>query len=143
MSGSKLYLPRGVRQAQMSKAVVFWWNKSADFIMCPPSPIAPPPAGFERIECRHAHEVDSWSARLRLQDKRVREMSEFERFEYEGKIQSGIIDEMKACLARSNDPLNRQFMAHFIAQAEKKREQRKMEVIESYMHCEAEEGVAH
>jgi hypothetical protein len=130
------------RNAQMTKAVVFWFNRSADFIMCPPSPIAPPPAGFERIECRHAHEVDSWSARLRLQEKRVREMTEFERFEYEGKIQYAIIEEMKKCLANSTDTVNREFMAHFIKVAEEKRAKRQVEVMETYMHCEAQEGVA-
>ena len=128
------------RNSQMAQAVVFWYNRSADFIMCPPSPIAPAPAGFEKIECRHAHEVDSWSARLRLQEKRVREMTEFERFEYEGKVQAQIIEEMKACYLRSNDPVNKEFMAIAIRNAEAKREQRKMEVMETYMHIEGYEA---
>lgn len=135
---SNLILPR--RYAQMRKAVVFWFNRSADFIMLPPSPIAPPPAGFERIECRHANEVDSWSARLRLQDKRLREMNAIERFEFEGKVQSSIIEEMKACYQRSTDPVNREFMAIAIRKAEEKREKRQMEVIESYMHIEGFEA---
>lgn len=128
------------RNTQMAQPVVFWWNKTAEFIMLPPSPIAPAPAGFEKIECRHAHEVDSWSARLRLQEKRVREMTEYERFEYEGKVQAQIIEEMKTCLLNSNDPVNRQFMAHFIKMAEEKREKRKMEVMETYMHAEGYEA---
>lgn len=72
----------------------------------------------------------------------MHEMTETERFEYEGKIQSGIIEEMEACLARSTDPVNKQFMAFFIAKAKEKREQRRMEVVETFMHCEANEGVA-
>lgn len=110
--------------------------------MCPPSPVAPPPKGFERIECRHAFEVDMWSRRLRAQEKRVREMTETERFDYEGKIQHSIIEEMKQCLANSTDAPNREFMAYFIRQAEDKREKRRMEVVETYMHCESKEGVA-
>jgi len=137
---SNLILPP--QYAQMAKPVVFWFNRSADFIMLPASPIAPPPKGFERIECRHAHEVDIWSRRLRRQEQRVREMTEVERFEYEGKIQSGIIEEMKRCLANSTDPTNKQFLAYFIAQAEKKREDRRLELAVSYMECEASEGVA-
>jgi len=137
---SKLYLPR--KYAQMSKPVVFWFNRTADFIMCPPSPIAPPPAGFERIECRHAHEADSWSARLRLQEKRMREMTEFERFEYEGKVQASIIEEMEKCLARATDQTNREFLAYFIRLAKEKQRRRAVEVVETYMHAEAKEGVA-
>lgn len=135
-----LLIPR--RQVQMSKPVVFWFQKSTQFIMLPPSPVAPPPKGFERIECRRAHEVDMWSRRLRRQEKRLHEMTEAERFEYEGKVQHSIIEEMKQCLANSTDALNRQFMAYFIRQAEEKREKRRMEVIETAMHCELKEGVA-
>jgi hypothetical protein len=142
MSGSNLILPRRTRQAQMSTPIVFWYQRKTQFIMCPPSPIAPAPSGFEKIECRHALEVEKWSQRLRAQEKRMHEMTETERFEYEGKIQSGIIEEMEACLARSTDPVNKQFMAFFIAKAKEKREQRRMEVVETFMHCEANEGVA-
>lgn len=138
MSG--LYLPR--KQAQMSKPVVFWFNKKADFIMCPPSPVAPAPAGFQKIECRHAAEVDMWSRRLRRQEKRIREMTDVERFELEGKVQSDIIEEMKRCLANSTDAVNKQFLAYFIQKAEEKRAARRMEVVETFMHCEAKEGVA-
>jgi len=135
-----LWKPR--RYVQMSKGVVFWYNKAADFIMCPPSPIAPPPAGFQKIECVHASEVDMWSRRLRRQEKRIREMTETERFEYEGKVQSAIIEDMKKCLANASNETNRQFLAYFIRKAEEKREKRRMEVVETFMHCEAKEGVA-
>ena len=138
MSG--LYLPR--KQSQMSKPVCFWYHPKTQFIMCPPSPIAPPPAGFQRIECRKAYEVDMWSRRLRRQEQRVREMTEVERFELEGKIQSDIIAEMKRCLASSTDSVNKQFMEFFIRKAEEKRQQRRMEIAETFMHCEAKEDVA-
>jgi hypothetical protein len=138
MSG--LFLPR--KQAQMSKAIVFWFNRSADFIMCPPSPVAPAPAGFEKIECRHAAQVDMWSRRLRRQEKRIREMTDVERFEFEGKVQSGIIEEMKKCLANATDQVNREFLSYFIKKAEEKRSARRMEVVETFMHVEAKEGVA-
>ncbi len=79
---------------------------------------------------------------MRLQEKRMREMTVLERFEYEGKIQDGIIEEMKACYRRSTDPVNKEFMAWFIQKAINVRETRKAEVIETFMHCEASEGVA-
>src|SRR5882672_3240190 len=117
----------------MSEPVVFWFSKKLDNIMMPASPIAPPPIGYERIECRHAHEVDTWSARLRAQEKRIYEMTEGERFEYEGKIQSHIIAEMEKCLANSTDATNKQFMAWFIEKAKAKREKRRLEMLETWM----------
>lgn len=83
-----------------------------------------------------------WSRRLRRQEKRLFEMSETERFEYEGKVQSSIIDDMKECLRKSTDPTNKQFMEFFIKKAEEKREKRRMETIETAMACERSEGVA-
>ncbi len=91
--------------------------------MLPASTVAPPPAGYQRIECRHAHEVDTWSNRLRAQEKRFFEMTDLERFEYEGKIQSHIIEEMEACLAS-------------------RASRRPPKAPENHMACESSEGVA-
>lgn len=136
-----LILPR--QYAQMAEPVVFWFARKLDHIMLPASPIAPPPTGYERIECRHAHEVDTWSSRLRAQEKRFFEMTDLERFEYEGKIQSHIIEEMELCLARANDSTNKQFMEWFIRQAKERRASRRPpKPPEQHMACEAEDGVA-
>lgn len=137
---SDLYIPKHL--ARKTLRIVFWYCRQADFIMLPPSPLAPAPKGFEKIECRYAADVDMWSRRLRRQEKRMREMTDIERFEYEGKVQSSIIEEMKACLAKSTDETNRRFMEFFIKQAEAKRASRRMEVVETFMHCEAKENVA-
>lgn len=136
---TQLFVPR--RLAHKPK-IVFWYQPKTQFIMCPPSPIAPPPYGFQKIECQNAAEVDMWSRRLRRQEKRMHEMTEAERFELEGKIQFDIIQNMKECLAKATDETNRQFLLYFIRQAEEKREKRRMEVIETFMHCESSEGVA-
>jgi hypothetical protein len=132
----------GQHNAQMAKPIVFWWSQNLDHIMCPPSPIAPPPTGYVRVECRHANEVEIWSSRLRSQEKRIREMTDGERFEYEGKIQSHIIEELEQCLARSTDQLNREFVALALRDAKHKRETRRIEQVETFMACEAKEGIA-
>jgi hypothetical protein len=139
---STLIVPRHLARPAHKPKIVFWHQPKTGFIMCPPSPVAPPPQGFQKIECQNAAEVDMWSRRLRRQEKRLHEMTEAERFEYEGRIQSDIIEEMKKCLAASNDTTNREFMAYFIRMAEEKREKRRMEVIETWMACEAKDGVA-
>ena len=139
MSG--LLLPR--KYAQMSEPVIFWFCPKLDFIMLPASTIAPPPSGYQRVECRHAYEVDIWSRRLRRQEQRFFEMSELERYEYEGKIQSHIIEEMEACLKTSVDAKNKKFMVWFIEQAKQKRASRRPPAApENHMACESTEGVA-
>jgi hypothetical protein len=138
---TNLILPR--QYVQMENPVVFWFSKKLQHIMLPASPIAPPPTGYERIECKHAYEVDMWSRRLRRQEKRFFEMTDLERFEYEGKIQSYIIEEMELCLSRATDSKNKQFMEWFIRQAKEKRASRRApKAPEAHMACEAEEGVA-
>lgn len=139
---TQLYVPSRLAKKAHKPKVVFWHQPKTDWIMCPPSPLAPAPFGFQKIECQNAAEVDMWSRRLRRQEKRMHEMTEAERFELEGKIQFDIIEEMKKCLANSTDETNRRFMQYFIRQAEEKREKRRMEVVETFMHCEAQEGVA-
>lgn len=138
---SELIIPRYLAKRKPQK-IVFWFNKKADFIMCPPSPLAPPPAGFQKVECQNASEVQKWSSRLRTQEKRVYEMTELERYELEGKIQSDIIAEMEECYRNSTDPVNREFMAYHIRLAKAHRAQRRPQARETFMHCEAEEGVA-
>jgi hypothetical protein len=139
---SELILPRHICNAQMSKPVVFWFSKKLSHMMCPASPLAPAPAGYERIECRHAHEVDLWSNRLRAQEKRIREMTDEERYNFEEPIRAHMLSELRANLQKATDPVNREFLARSIEMIERKREQRRKEFVETAMHCEREEGVA-
>ena len=132
---SRLILPR--QNVQMSQPVVFWFSKKLDHIMLPPSPLAPAPTGYQRIECRHAHEVDKWSARLRAQEKRLREMNDEERYNFEEPIRAHGIAELRKLLANSTDQANREFLAQGISNLERKREARRKEHVETFMHIEA------
>ncbi|SRR6266481_2200966 len=138
---SGLLLPR--QYAQMEKPVVFWFCPKLDHIMLPASTVAPPPSGYQKIECRHAYEVEIWSRRLRSQEQRFFEMTDLERFEYEGKIQSHIIEEMEVCLHAATDSRNKQFMQWFIDRAKAQRASRRPpKAPENHMACESSEGVA-
>src|SRR4051812_15780603 len=114
----RLILPR--QYVQMSQPVIFWFCRTLDHIMCPPSPVAPPPTGYQRIECRHAHEVDKWSARLRAQEKRMRDMNDEERYNFEEPIRAHGIAILREQLAKATDKKNRIFLATNIALLEQK-----------------------
>jgi hypothetical protein len=88
-----LIVPKHLAKKAYKHKVVFWYQPKTQFLMCPPSPVAPPPTGFQRIECDNAAEVDMWSRRLRRQEQRLREMSDVERFEYESRVESDIIED--------------------------------------------------
>lgn len=140
-SSSGLYLPARIN-AQMAKPIVFWYSKKLDHIMCAPSHIPPAPNGYEKIECRHAHEVETWSARLRAQEKRLDDMTAEERYNFEEPIRSHMLQELRKNLRDATDPVNREFLARSIFRIERKREHMRQEHIERVMHCEKSEGVA-
>lgn len=128
----------------MTKPIVFWFNKKRDFIMNPPGPDCLPPTGYERIECRHAHEVDTWSNRLRAQEKRIHEMTVEERYVFEDAIRFDMIEEMKKQLAEAPNPQSKMFLTAAIEHFTQRREAARPahQAIESHMGCESEEGVA-
>jgi hypothetical protein len=126
----------------MSKPVVFWHSKKLDHIMCPPSPIAPPPAGYERVECVHAHQADMWSRRLRRQEKRLYEMTDEERYNFEEPIRAHMLRELEKNLREAKTETNRVFLAMAIQNIKRKRQQRSKETYETFMHFEAKENVA-
>jgi hypothetical protein len=129
-------------QAQMSKPIVFWYSKQLQHIMVPPSHVVPEPIGYERIECRHAHEVDLWSNRLRQQEQRVHQMTLEERYNFEEPIRQHMMDELRKNLRDAKDPTNRAFLVRAIEKISEKREKMRKDVIESKMACESNEGVA-
>ena len=137
----ELYIPQHLAKKPPAR-IVFWVSRKLNHIMCPPSPLAPAPTGYEKIECRYAHEVDKWSGKLRAQEKRLREMTDEERYNFEEPIRQHGIAELRKALAKANDPVNRQFLDAAIKALERKRESRRQEVVETFMHAEAKEGVA-
>lgn len=142
---SNLWLPPNYqrRNVQMAKAVVFWFSKKLDHILLPAAPLCPAPTGYQRIECIHAKDVDLWSDKLRAQEKRVREMTDEERYNFEEPIRAHGIAELRKALKDAVDPANRLFLVRSIERLEQKREERRKEYVESYMACEAQEKVAH
>jgi hypothetical protein len=142
---SGLLVPSSLRHnVQMAKPVVFWINRKRDFIMNPPGPDCIPPTGYERIECRHAHEADAWSARLRAQEKRIHEMTVEERYVFEDAIRFDMLEELKKQLAESQTPQQKMFLTAAIEHFTQRRDAARPthQSIESHMGFEAEEGVA-
>ena len=127
----------------MGAPIAFWYNRKRDFIMNPPHHSIPTPPGYEKIECRHAHEVEKWSARLRAQDKRLAEMNDIERYEFEDALRADGIAAARKELMTVSDPFNRQIANEIIRRMVESREKHARPIqVESAMTCESKEGVA-
>lgn len=139
----RIIIPGGERtQAQMSKPIVFFWSQKLQHIILPPHWSIPAPVGYEKIECRHAHDADVWSERLRQQEKRIHEMTLEERYNFEEPIRDHMMNELRKNLRDAKDPTNRAFLLRAIEKISEKREKMRKDVIESKMAFEAKEGVA-
>lgn len=127
----------------MGTPIVFWFNKKLDYILNAPHHSVTPPTGYQKIECRHAHEVEKWSAKLCAQDKRIAEMTDEERYIFEDGIRADALKEARKNLQTMTDPFNREMAALIIHRMEASRTKfAKPTVVESHMACESSEGVA-
>ncbi len=126
------------RNVQLPKAVVFLYAKKIDWIILPADPRMELP-GYERIECRHAHEVEKWSEKLRAQEKRMRELKDEERYNVEEPLRVYGEQELVKALREATTESNKRFLARSIENIRKKREAARKEYVESYMHVEGYE----
>lgn len=126
------------RNTQLAKAIVFLYAKKIDWIILPADPRMELP-GYERIECRHAHEVEKWSAKLRSQEQRMKELNDEERYNVEEPLRSYGEAELVKALQTATTEANKKFLARSIENIRKKREQARKEYVDSYMHVEGYE----
>jgi TolA-binding protein len=139
----EIVTPRG--NAQMETKIYFWYNPRTQHIMqgAPPQYDAMKPMGYQTIECNHAHEAEKWSERLRTQDQRITEMSDYEREQIEGPMREDLRKQIKARLRElesgtdtKNARLNAAFMKHALRMLDQQEEKAKT-IRQSYLHVEA------
>jgi hypothetical protein len=149
---SELWLPKHLRKErvaqqgnlrQLSKAIIYWYNRKRDYIVVgAPEPIKAP-SGYETIRCIHAHEADKWSERLRAQERRLAQMTDEERLAFEDAVAAENIAEARKNLARMPDSFNKQIAALIVERMEASRAKHaKPSVVEGVMAFEKEECVA-
>ena len=139
----EIVAPRG--NAQMATKIYFWYNSRTQHIMqgAPPQFDHLKPMGYQTIECNHAHEAEMWSDRLRKQDQRITEMSDYEREQIEGPMREdlrkqikGRLRELEAGIDTKNARLNAMFMKKALHMLDEQEAKAKT-VRQSYLHLEA------
>jgi hypothetical protein len=126
------------QNAQLGTKIVFWYNPRTQHILQGAPEQFEPIYGYEKRICNHAHEAETWSARLCAQDKRVAEMNDYERSEYEGPIRADIRKELTEKLRNASSPLNAALLQRALLELDKAEASAKTKR-ESYLHAEAYE----
>lgn len=134
----ELWIPRHLKPAVKRTRVVFYYQPKLDRVLVGFPENFPAPAGFQKIVCETAAEVDRWSEKMRKQERRDEEMTDEQREAIEGPIRDAVRKEMVYRRDHARNQLNRDFCQFAIDRIDERARRRKM-VKESYMHIEGHE----
>lgn len=123
------------QNAQLSTKIVFWYNPRTDHILQGAPERFEPIYGYQKIICHHAHEAETWSARLCAQDKRIAEMNDYERERFEGPMRADIRRELRDRLHNARNGINRMLLEKALEELDKAETKGKT-VRESFLHVE-------
>jgi hypothetical protein len=133
---SDLWIPQRYRQNKRPVKVVFYHNPTLDQVLVGFPEQFPAPAGFEKIICTTASEVERWSQKMRDQDRREQEMTDEQREAIEGPIRDYARKELIHLRDHARNALNRDFCQEALNRLEEQEYHARMKR-ESFMHQEA------
>lgn len=131
-----LWLPKHLRPAVKRVAVVFYVHSQSRLISVGAPEDFPAPKGFLKVVCRTAAEVDTMSQKLRDQERRIEEMTDEERENFEGPIRKWAREQLITSMANARNNINREFCRAALEKLDADENRRKMTKI-SFMHAEA------
>lgn len=141
---SNLWVPKHLRPAVKRIAVVFYHNPTTQRIIVGfPDNFPVPPsfakAGFQKIVCTSAHELEIWSQKLRDQERRDEEMTDEQREAFEGPIRAWARQELVTSFMNARNAINKEFCRFALNKFDEDERRRKMKK-ESFMHIEGFES---
>lgn len=129
------------RNAQLRIKVVFYKHVATGRYSIGFPDQFPAPAGYEKIVCNHAYEVEKWDKVLRFQEANDRERTAEEREKVEGPMRDHLRSLLRQGKSNARNQLNRDFCDQSLQRLDIAETERKKETVESYMHVAAfEEG---
>jgi hypothetical protein len=144
-TSSGIFVPDHLwKPARKFVAVVFYFHTQSNRIAVGAPDEYPIPkllarAGWEKIVCRTAHDVDLWSQKMRDQDRRDEEMTEEQREAFEAPLRALLRQELVTKMLNARTPINREFCRAALQKIDEDEARRKIRR-ESYMHAEAYES---
>ncbi len=135
---ANIWIPGQPKPGIKKIAVVFYHQPSTGRILVGfpeqfplPRPFAA--AGFQKIVCRTAGEVDLWDKKIREQEKREDEMTDEQREAFEGPIRAWARGQLVTSMLNARNETNREFCRHALEKMDEDERRRKMKK-ESFMH---------
>ena len=135
-----LWIPDHLKPAHKPVNIVFWFSRKLNRINVGLPEQYPIPRvllnlGFEKVVCRSAHDVDLWSQKLRDQEKRDSEMSDEERYNFEGPLRAELRKDLVSRMLNSRNQFNRDFCKAALQRMDDEDAKQKMKRI-SFQHVE-------
>ncbi len=137
-----LWLPKRLRPARKLTKVVFYFNWTTQHIMVGfPEEFPCPLPGYTKIVCQNAAEVDKWDKKMRDQERRIEEMTDEQRAQFEQPIRDYARKQLIHQMLTARNDLNREFCRQALKNMDEWDEQQKKKKKESFQHiCGFEEG---
>jgi hypothetical protein len=130
-----LWLPQHLRPAVKRTRVVFYHNPTTDHVLVGfPEQFPCPHAGYQKIVCQNAAEVDRWDKKLREQERRTEEMSDEQREAIEAPVRRAARADLYTKMINARNEINRAFCRHAIEQIDAYEESLKKKKVESFQH---------
>jgi hypothetical protein len=133
-----LWIPAHMKRAREFTKTRFWIDPWKKIRVAAPLPF-PCPNGWQDIVCENAADADSWSARMRQQEKDDLEKSDEQRELEEGPVRDALRKELLTCLMNSKSAINRAFASRALDKLDAHEAEKKKRKFETYMHQEAAE----
>ncbi len=134
----ELLIPAHIKRASKPIRVVFYHNPLLNRILVGFPEQFPAPIGWNKIVCTTAAEVNTWSKRLRLQERCDEERTDEEREMIEGPIRDYVRKELITKMMNARNEINRQFCRYALDRLDEMEAKNKVKR-ESFMHIESEE----
>lgn len=136
-----IWVPDHIKGGQKPVSIVFWFSRRLNRIQVGLPEQYPVPqvlvnVGFEKIVCNTAHMVDTWSQKMRDQEKRDEEMTDEQREAFEGPLRAELRKELVSKMMNSRNALNKDFCRAVLQKMDEDEARNKMKR-ESYQHVEA------
>ena len=125
-----------LRNAQLSKPVVFWQHSVTGQIVMGLPENYPAPEFYNKLVAHTAHDAERWSQMMREQESAKEAMIDEEREAIEGEILRNLRGHMHSQMANARNAMNRDFLRIWLERQDSFLDRTKTKR-ESYLHTEA------
>lgn len=126
-----------MRNAQLTKKIVFWQHAITGYLKMGLPEEFPAPPFHNKIICHTAHEAETWSQKMRDQERIDEQKHADKRGAHEEQVKAHIRSELHNLKANARNQLNRDFLDYWLRKSAAAPNDPTAVKRESYLHVEA------